>query len=209
MFASDLANPGSDSQSNSGLRKIIRKVSLEFANFDWTRQPLSRPLQDCEGCPAFAGVRNLSLDNPSAGCSDLHRNFGVRSIWARRAAAARRAGSSSRVRPGLDRAHRSSGRMAAACGVRGTRWRSCGDGARSWQVSQASGAAALAGSSSSNADATSRQPPAEEPHSSQRSNNATPGSAASPREAVRAGLRTSGRKVPAAPARLCEALQNQ
>ena len=61
------------------------------------------------------------------------------------------------------------------------------------------GAAALAGSSSSNADATSRQPPAEEPHSSQRSNNAR--IRASPRGALRAGSRTSGRKkVPAAPA---------
>ena len=60
-----------------------------------TAQPasLSRPLEDCAGCPALAGVRNLRLDDPSAGCSDLHRNFGVRSIWARRAAAARRAGS--------------------------------------------------------------------------------------------------------------------
>jgi hypothetical protein len=30
--------PGSDSQCKSGLRKIIRKVRLEFAKFDWTRQ---------------------------------------------------------------------------------------------------------------------------------------------------------------------------
>ena len=27
---------------------------------------LSRPLQDCEGCPALAGVRNLGLDDPRA-----------------------------------------------------------------------------------------------------------------------------------------------
>ena len=47
-------------------------------------------------------------------------------------------------------------------------------------------------SSISNADATSRQPPAEEPHSSQRSNNAR--IRASPRGALRAGSRTSGRK---------------
>jgi len=37
---------------------------------------VSRPLEDCEGCPAFAGVRNLGLDDPSAGCSDLRCNFG-------------------------------------------------------------------------------------------------------------------------------------
>jgi hypothetical protein len=37
---------------------------------------VSRPLEDCEGCPALAGVRNLGLDDPSAGCSDLHCNFG-------------------------------------------------------------------------------------------------------------------------------------
>ena len=41
--------------------------------------PLSRPLEDCEGCPVLAGVRNLGLDDPSAGRSDLHCNFGVRS----------------------------------------------------------------------------------------------------------------------------------
>jgi hypothetical protein len=81
VFATDPANPGSDSQSNSGLRKIIRKVSLEFAKFDWTRQSslLSRPVKDCEGCPALAVVRNLSLDDPSADRPDSHCNFGDRS----------------------------------------------------------------------------------------------------------------------------------
>src|SRR5260370_36582916 len=49
---------GSDSQDNSGLRKIIRKVSLDFAKFDWTGQPpLSRPVQDCEDAPSLAGAR--------------------------------------------------------------------------------------------------------------------------------------------------------
>src|SRR6478609_11543302 len=62
-------------------------------NFATDISPVSRPLEDCEGCPALAGVRNLRLDDPSADCSDLHCNFGVRSIWARRAAAARTAGS--------------------------------------------------------------------------------------------------------------------
>jgi len=31
--------PHSASRTNSGLRKIRRKVSLDFAKFDWTRQP--------------------------------------------------------------------------------------------------------------------------------------------------------------------------
>ena len=88
-------SPGQDTQS-----------SPFSSNLTYHQQQplLSRPLVDCEGCPALAledcegrpalaGVRNLRLDDPSAGCSDLHRNFGVRSIWARRAAAARRAGS--------------------------------------------------------------------------------------------------------------------
>ena len=30
--------PRSNSRTNSGLRKIRRKVSLDFAKFDWTRQ---------------------------------------------------------------------------------------------------------------------------------------------------------------------------
>ena len=103
---------------------------------------LSRPLEDCEGCPALAGVRNLRLDDPSAGCSDLHRNFGVRSIWARRAAAARRAGSLERGCTGRT-VRRAEWQALAECVAPG------GDhaatGARSWQASQASGAAALAG----------------------------------------------------------------
>ncbi len=44
-----------------------------------TQQQPSRPLENCEGCSVLAGVRNLGLDDPSAGCSDLHCNFGVRS----------------------------------------------------------------------------------------------------------------------------------
>ena len=53
-----------------------------------TNQPaLSRPVEDCEGCPALAGVRNLGLDDPSAGRPDSHCNFGDRSIRACRAAA--------------------------------------------------------------------------------------------------------------------------
>jgi hypothetical protein len=80
VFATNRPNPGSDSQSNSGLRKIIRKVSLEFAKFDWTGHIMSRPVEDCEGCPALAGVRKLGLDDPSSGRPDLHCNFGDLSI---------------------------------------------------------------------------------------------------------------------------------
>ena len=93
---------------------------------------------------------------------------------------------------GLYRPHRSSGRMAGACGVRGTWWRSCGDGGAFMAGVSSFGCGGPGWSSSSNADATSRQPPAEEPHSSQRSNNAR--IRASPRGALRAGSRTSGRK---------------
>jgi hypothetical protein len=49
---------------------------------------LSRPVEDCEGCPAHAGVRNLGLDDPSAGRPDSHCNSGDRRIRAWRAAAA-------------------------------------------------------------------------------------------------------------------------
>ena len=45
-----------DSRTNSGLRKIRRKVSLDFAKFDWTRRhQLSRPGEDREDCPTLAG----------------------------------------------------------------------------------------------------------------------------------------------------------
>ena len=48
---------------------------------------MPRPLEDCAGCPALAGVRNLGLDDPSAGCPDSHCNSGDRRIRACRAAA--------------------------------------------------------------------------------------------------------------------------
>ena len=41
-----------------------------------TATSLSRPVEDCEGCPALAGVRNLSLDDPRSGRPDSHCNFG-------------------------------------------------------------------------------------------------------------------------------------
>ena len=79
------------SPSKSGLRKVRLDATAATAptpqdhhyyraiTATTTASSLSRPLEDCEGCPALAGVRNLGRDAPSAGCSDLHRNFGVRS----------------------------------------------------------------------------------------------------------------------------------
>ena len=40
------------------------------------RSSVSRPSEDCEGCPALAGVRNLGLDDPSPDRPVLHCNFG-------------------------------------------------------------------------------------------------------------------------------------
>ena len=36
--------PRRDSRTKSGLRKIRRKVSLDFAKVDWTRQPPTHPV---------------------------------------------------------------------------------------------------------------------------------------------------------------------
>ena len=120
----------------------LGQCSLHLDRTPLTAITMSRPVEDCEGCPALAGVRNLGLDDPSAGRSDSHCNFGVRSIWARRAAAARRAGSLKRGCTGRT-VRRAEWQALAECVARG------GDhaatGARSWQASQASGAAALAG----------------------------------------------------------------
>jgi hypothetical protein len=44
--------------------------------------PLSRPVKDCEGCPALAGVRNVGLDDPRARRPDSHCDFGDRRIRA-------------------------------------------------------------------------------------------------------------------------------
>lgn len=49
---------------------------------------MSRPLEDCERCPALAGVRNLRLDDPSADRPDSPCNSGDRRIRACRSAAA-------------------------------------------------------------------------------------------------------------------------
>jgi hypothetical protein len=160
-------------------------------NFATDISPVSRPLEDCEGCPALAGVRNLRLDDPSADCSDLHCNFGVRSIWARRAAAARTAGSLKRGCTGR------TVRRAGACGVRGTRWRSCGDGARSWQATQASGAAALAGRRSRTRTRRAGSHPPRSPLQPALEQRPDPGLTA---RGLEGGVAHFGRKVPAAPA---------
>ena len=47
---------------------------------------MSRPVEDCDGCPALAPIRSLGLDDPSSGRPDLQCNFGGRSIRACRAA---------------------------------------------------------------------------------------------------------------------------
>jgi putative transposase len=52
---------------------------------------LSRPVEDCEGCPPLAGARNLGLDDPRAVRPDSHCNFGDRSIRACRATVQRSA----------------------------------------------------------------------------------------------------------------------
>ena len=49
---------------------------------------MSRPAEDCKGCPPLAGARNLGLDDPRAVRPDSHCNFGDRSIRACRATAA-------------------------------------------------------------------------------------------------------------------------
>jgi hypothetical protein len=55
VSVADPANPRSDSQGKPGLRKVIRKVNLEFATFDSTRQHLSRSVEDCGGAPRLLG----------------------------------------------------------------------------------------------------------------------------------------------------------
>ena len=67
------------------------QTNPELRNLDPNRtisSAMSRPVEDCEGCPALAGVRNLGLDDPSAGRPDSHCNSGDRRIRACRAAAA-------------------------------------------------------------------------------------------------------------------------
>ena len=205
-----------DQQSRSQTEPIpaaTRNVHLDNATsgatFTRTVQPsprqdnlLSRPVEDCEGCPALAGVRNLGLDDPSAGRPDSHCNFGDRSIRACRAAAARRAKSLKRGCTGRT-VRRDEWQALAQCVARG------GDHAatgarhdrclklrvqRSWLVVELQ--------RGRDGQAATRRGA----HCSQRSNNAR--IRALPRGALRAGSRTSGRKSARRAPRLCEALQN-
>ena len=82
------ADTGSPFAKKPGVRNIRRKVRPDIATFARSRHPLSRPVEDCKGCRALAGVRNVGLDDPRAGRPDSHCNFGDRSIRACRATAA-------------------------------------------------------------------------------------------------------------------------
>ena len=64
-----------------------------------TQQQLSRPLENCAGCPVLAGVRNLGLDDPSAGVQIYIAISAAAAAGPRRAAAARRAESLKRGVP--------------------------------------------------------------------------------------------------------------
>ena len=80
----DEGNPGSDAQPSPGQCNLGCNLHPDSAAVTRTGQhfpslPLSRPLEDCEGCPVLAGVRNLGLDESQRRCSDLHCNFGGRS----------------------------------------------------------------------------------------------------------------------------------
>jgi len=60
----------------------------ELRNLHPNRTSLSRPVEDCDGCPALARIRSLGLDDPSADRPDLLCKFGDRRIRAGLAAAA-------------------------------------------------------------------------------------------------------------------------
>ena len=60
----------------SELRNHARKLTPNSATSTRTGQGLSSPVEDCEGCPALAGIRNVGLDTPSARRPDSLCNFG-------------------------------------------------------------------------------------------------------------------------------------
>ena len=120
-----VAAGAADSRTNSGLRKIRRKVSLDFAKFDWTRQhQLSRPGDDCEECPALGEVRNQGLDDPSASRPDRYCNFvGVNPRWRGRLGTHDRCSRvvvSGSVCPGIGGLKFSKGRMGTVMNAGGT-----------------------------------------------------------------------------------------
>ena len=119
-------------QPMSELRNHARKLTPNSAILTRTGQPAAATttrithhclvqLKIARDAPRLQGFAIWS-GRSQRRCSDLHCNFGVRSSRARRAAAARRAGS---AQAGVYRPNCSSGRMAGACGVRGTWWRAC------------------------------------------------------------------------------------
>ena len=67
-------------------RHVIERLSQIRVIFQSARKSLSvapslsRPVEDCKGCRALAGVRNAGLDDPRAGRPDAHCNFGDRRI---------------------------------------------------------------------------------------------------------------------------------
>jgi hypothetical protein len=77
-----------DRTSSPSTPPLPPQTNPELRNLHPNRTFLSRPVEDCEGCPALAGVRNLGLDDPSAGRPDSHCNSGDRRTRAGRAAAA-------------------------------------------------------------------------------------------------------------------------
>ena len=73
--------------SSVGPVERCRGDATSGATFTRTVQPSPEqdsnclvPVEDCKGCPALAGARNVGLDDPRAGRPDSHCNFGDRRI---------------------------------------------------------------------------------------------------------------------------------
>src|SRR6476646_10593699 len=125
------------------LRQILTSPAIPTpSRFTSPKTQLSRPLENCEGYPVLAGVRNLGLDDPSAGVQIYIAISASAAAGPRRAAAARRAESLKRGCTGRT-VRRAEWQALAECVARGGEH--AATAARSWQASQASGAAALAG----------------------------------------------------------------
>jgi hypothetical protein len=63
-------------QPMSELPQPPPQTNPELRNLHPNRTFLSSPVEDCEGCPALAGIRNVGLDTPSARRPDSLCNFG-------------------------------------------------------------------------------------------------------------------------------------
>jgi len=74
--------PTSPNRHRTSHSQLPRRLSRPFQQcLQSPSLPLvSRPVEDCEGCPPLAGVRNLALDDPRAVRPDSHCNFGDPSI---------------------------------------------------------------------------------------------------------------------------------